>query len=107
MAVITGDGSAVPAAHAADPRYPDWPCVQAKVPEALGGYFALIEEKLSDGRAWVHGGDYTVSDGYLIVFTRWLEKNFAEVAAQFPKTLAHRRRVEERPAVQRALAQES
>ena len=21
------------AAHAADPRYPDWPCVQAKVPE--------------------------------------------------------------------------
>ena len=20
-------------AHAADPRYPDWPCVQAKVPE--------------------------------------------------------------------------
>jgi hypothetical protein len=24
---------AVPAAHATDPRYPDWPCVQAKVPE--------------------------------------------------------------------------
>src|SRR5882724_106600 len=24
---------AVPAAHAADPRYPDWPCVQAKVAE--------------------------------------------------------------------------
>src|SRR5258708_1237074 len=24
---------AVSAAHAADPRYPDWPCVQAKVPE--------------------------------------------------------------------------
>jgi hypothetical protein len=23
----------VSAAHAADPRYPDWPCVQAKVPE--------------------------------------------------------------------------
>jgi hypothetical protein len=22
-----------PATHAADPRYPDWPCVQAKVPE--------------------------------------------------------------------------
>ncbi len=22
-----------PASHAADPRYPDWPCVQAKVPE--------------------------------------------------------------------------
>ena len=25
--------AAVAASHAADPRYPDWPCVQAKVPE--------------------------------------------------------------------------
>lgn len=25
--------SACAAAHAADPRYPDWPCIQAKVPE--------------------------------------------------------------------------
>lgn len=81
--------------------------VQAKAPEALGGYFELIEEKLADGRPWVHGQDYTVSDGYLIVFTRWLERNFPDVAGRFPKTLAHRRRVEERPAVQRALAQES
>ncbi|ABD85825.1 conserved hypothetical protein [Rhodopseudomonas palustris BisB18] len=24
---------AIDAAHAVDPRYPDWPCVQAKVPE--------------------------------------------------------------------------
>ena len=24
---------ASPAAHAADPRYPNWPCAQAKVPE--------------------------------------------------------------------------
>jgi len=26
-------GAAFSAAHAADPRYPDWPCAQAKVPE--------------------------------------------------------------------------
>lgn len=81
--------------------------VQAKVPEALAGYFTLIEEQLADGRPWVHGGDYTASDGYLIVFTRWLEKNFHEVARGLPKTLAHRHRVEERPAVKRALEQES
>lgn len=80
--------------------------VQAKVPEALAGYFALIEEQLADGRPWVHGQDYTVSDGYLVVFTRWLLKNFHEVATRFPKTLEHRRRTEERPAVQRALEQE-
>jgi glutathione S-transferase len=81
--------------------------VQAKVPEALGGYFALIEQQLADGRPWVHGEAYTISDGYLVVFTRWLEKNFHAVARDLPKTLAHRHRVEERPAVQRALEQES
>lgn len=81
--------------------------VQAKVPEALAGYFALIEERLSDDRPWVHGQDYTVSDGYLIVFTRWLEKNFHEVARGLPRTMAHRHRAEERPAVQRALAAEA
>ena len=26
-------GAAIGSAHAADPRYPDWPCAQAKVPE--------------------------------------------------------------------------
>ena len=81
--------------------------VQAKVPEALGQHFALIEEKLADGRTWVHGEAFTVSDGYLIVFTRWLERGFQRVAAGFPRTLEHRRRTEDRPAVQRALAQES
>jgi glutathione S-transferase len=81
--------------------------VQAKVPEALAGHFALIEEKLSDGRPWVHGDAYTVSDGYLIVFTRWLVKNFHEVAARFPKTLEHRHRTEARPAVASAIALEA
>jgi glutathione S-transferase len=81
--------------------------VQAKVPEALAGYFTLIEEQLADGRPWVHGEAYTISDGYLIVFTRWLEKNFHEVARRFPKVLAHRHRTEERPAVRRALEQEA
>lgn len=85
------------AAHAA---------MRAKVPEALSQHFSLIEEKLADGRAWVHGDGYTVSDGYLVVFTRWLEKGFPEVAARFPRTVEHRVRVAQRPAVQRALARE-
>jgi glutathione S-transferase len=81
--------------------------VQAKVPEALAGHFALIEERLADGRPWVHGDAYTVSDGYLIVFTRWLVKNFHEVAARFPKVLEHRHRTEARPAVASAIALEA
>jgi hypothetical protein len=32
-ALVTIVAFAAPAARAADPRYPDWPCVQAKVPE--------------------------------------------------------------------------
>jgi len=34
MLIIAAAAAAIcGAAHAADPRYPDWPCVQAKVPE--------------------------------------------------------------------------
>src|SRR5437660_6676629 len=32
-AVVTGFLATCTASQAADPRYPDWPCVQAKVPE--------------------------------------------------------------------------
>lgn len=81
--------------------------MKAKAPAALAEHFSLIEERFSDGRPWTHGDDYWVSDGYLFVFARWLERNFPEVAARFPQVLAHRRRVEERPAVQRVLASES
>jgi glutathione S-transferase len=83
------------AAHAA---------MKAKAPDALAEHFSLIEQKLADGRPWVHGDHYWVSDGYLIVFTRWLERSFPEVAARFPETIGHRRRVEARPATRRVLA---
>ena len=33
LLVLAAAGGIVNAANAADPRYPDWPCVQAKVPE--------------------------------------------------------------------------
>src|SRR3954453_2353343 len=31
--VVVGIAGPVDRSHAADPRYPDWPCAQAKVPE--------------------------------------------------------------------------
>ena len=33
MAALSTLALSDPAARAADPRYPDWPCTQAKVPE--------------------------------------------------------------------------
>jgi len=33
MLVLLALATAAPAAHAADPRHPDWPCAQAKVPD--------------------------------------------------------------------------
>jgi glutathione S-transferase len=77
--------------------------MRAKAPEALAEHFSLIETKLADGRPWVHGDAYTVSDGYLLIFTRWLERSFPEVAARFPETIAHRQRTAARPAVRRAM----
>jgi glutathione S-transferase len=81
--------------------------MKAKAPEALSEHFSLIEEKLSDGRPWVHGDAFTVSDGYLLVFSRWLERSFPELAARFPETISHRERVGGRLAVGRVLALEN
>jgi hypothetical protein len=44
---------AVSAAHAADPRYPDWPCVQAKVPE-LSPAALWAGPPLDDAKAWAN-----------------------------------------------------
>ena len=99
-------------AHATRPyRYADGEdahaAMKAKAPVALAEHFSLIEERFSDGRRFTHGDDYWVSDSYLFVFACWLERRYPEVAARFPKTISHRRRVEERPAVARVLACES
>ncbi|MBN9553117.1 MAG: glutathione S-transferase family protein [Alphaproteobacteria bacterium] len=78
----------------------------AKVAGNLGTQFQLVEDRFADGREWVHGGQYTVSDPYLYVFTRWLDREGAGGIARFPKLAAHRARMQARPAVQKALEQE-
>jgi glutathione S-transferase len=78
----------------------------AKVAGNLGAQFQLVEDRFADGREWVHGSQYTVSDPYLYVFTRWLDREGAGGIARFPKLAAHRARMQARPAVQKALEQE-
>lgn len=80
--------------------------LKAKVPSSLATVLELIEDRLADGRTWVIGGQYTVADPYLYVFARWLERDGAGGSARFPRLVAHRSRVQARPAVQKVLAAE-
>lgn len=80
--------------------------MRARVAKNLADQFGLVEEQLSDGREWVHGARYTVSDPYLYVFARWLEREGSGGIAPFPKLAAHRARMQARPAVLKSLDQE-
>lgn len=66
---------------------------------------AAIERILADGRDWAVSGGYSIVDPYLLVFWRWAAL-IGEDVARLPAWSAHARRVLERPAVKRALAQE-
>jgi glutathione S-transferase len=78
--------------------------MKRKVPASVGACFAHIERDLTSG-AWVTGNDYTICDMYLFTLAQWLEADGVDLG-QLPKVTDHRRRVAERPAVRRAIAQE-
>ena len=78
----------------------------AKVPSALKAHFQIIEDQMTDGRPWIHGDAYTVSDPYLYVFARWLEREGAGGSAHLPNLRAHRDRMQARPAVAKTLKAE-
>ncbi len=79
---------------------------KARTPEALDEYFNQIEDRFADGRPYVHGEAYTVSDPYLYVFTRWLERDGLGHPERYPQVLAHRQRLDTRPAVRKVIAAE-
>jgi glutathione S-transferase len=78
--------------------------MRKKVPANVGECFALIEREMFEG-PWVMGETYTVCDPYLFTLARWLEADGVD-ARSVPKIQDHRSRMEERPAVRKALAQE-
>ena len=73
----------------------------AALEKALTKY-DLVEQHLLQG-PWAMGERYTVADGYLSVFTRWLRQADLLDRERFPKLNAHLDRVQTRPAVQRVL----
>ena len=78
--------------------------MQRKVPESVAACYDLIEHKML-GEPWVMGETYTICDPYLFTMAQWLEQDGVD-PCRFPKVIAHRRRMSERPEVQRAISEE-
>jgi glutathione S-transferase len=79
--------------------------MQKKVPQSVGECFALIEREMFEG-PWIMGNDYTVCDGYLFTLTQWLGADGVDIN-KMPKIAEHFRRVAERPAVRKAVEEET
>jgi len=77
--------------------------VRAAAQEVALGKLRIVETSLL-GEPWAAGERYTVADGYLYVFERWAAQ--AGLLSEFPRLQAHMARVQERPAILRALEHE-
>jgi glutathione S-transferase len=75
------------------------------IPKSVGATFALIERDMLKG-PWVMGEQYTICDPYLFTLAGWLEGDGVDLSA-LPKVMDHRKRMAERPAVRKVLAEES
>lgn len=82
------------------------PTSEARGMEHLTGAYGVIEAKLANGN-WALGERYSVVDPYLAVFYRWGMRMSIDMPKSFPNWTCHARRIEARPAVQRALEQEN
>jgi glutathione S-transferase len=78
--------------------------MKRKVPESMTACFSLIERDMLKG-PWVMGERYTICDPYLYTISGWLEGDGVDLS-KLPKVVAHRKRMEERPAVATVLAEE-
>jgi glutathione S-transferase len=103
--------STVHVAHAHKGRGYRWATDEASfadmkrmVPKSVGGSFQLIERNMLKG-PWVMGETYTICDPYLFTIAQWLEGDSVDLAA-LPKVADHRKRMAERPAVRKALAEQ-
>jgi glutathione S-transferase len=74
------------------------------IPKTVGACFALIERGMLKG-PWVMGETYTICDPYLYTLGTWLEGDSVDVST-LPKVMAHRQRMQERPAVRKVVEEE-
>jgi len=78
--------------------------MQRKVPQSVGACYDLIEHDMLK-RPWVMGERYTICDPYLFTLAQWLEADGVD-PKRIPRVIDHRRRVAERAAVRKAIAEE-
>ena len=78
--------------------------MKGMVSKSMGACFDLIEKGMLKG-PWVMGEQYTICDPYLYTIAGWLEGDSVDLAA-LPKVADHRKRMSERPAVRKVLAEE-
>ena len=78
--------------------------VKAKARQMYGDYLKEIDNLLA-GKKWSIAGQYTVIDGYLLVFYRWGNRNQFPVK-QLRNYTALMERVMARPAVKKVMADE-
>ncbi|TDX82497.1 glutathione S-transferase [Neorhizobium sp. R1-B] len=90
-------------------RWADEPSSHAdmlrKVPQTMAECFRLIENDFLAG-PYVLGEQYSVADPYLFTIAGWLEGDKVDIA-EFPRVQSHFERMKARPAVQKALAEET
>lgn len=103
--------STVHVAHAHKMRGHRWATDEASfadmkrmVPKTVGASFALIERGMLRG-PWAMGDTFTMCDPYLYALGLWLEGDSVDLST-LPKVMDHRNRMSERPAVQKALAEQ-
>jgi glutathione S-transferase len=74
------------------------------IPKTVGASFALIERDMLKG-PWVMGETFTICDPYLFTLAQWLEGDGVDLST-LPKVSDHRKRMAERPAVRKVMAEE-
>jgi glutathione S-transferase len=79
--------------------------MKSKVAQNVGDSFRLIESRMLKG-PWVMGEAYTICDPYLFTIATWLEADGVDPAS-LPRVAEHSRRMLERPAVRRAMAEQA
>lgn len=101
--------STVHVAHAHKRRASRWAddaaaqeAMAAKVTANMSDCFELIENAMFAG-PFVMGEAYSIADPYLFTISGWLKGDGVDIE-RFPKILAHRQRMAERPAVKAALS---
>jgi glutathione S-transferase len=78
--------------------------VKALATKATAANFAIVEKALT-GRDWVFGA-WSAADAYIFVFYNWATKLGLDMSA-YPNYGKHFERMQQRPAVQRAMAREA